>query len=118
MVARCAAALVILSALWTSAALADETNDAIKCLAVSLKASNSSNPDDESIGMLSTMYWLGKLDGVTPKVDLEKEMQSGAFDMKPEDEKVEEARCASSLRERGPLLTHLGEEQSQRQNSN
>jgi hypothetical protein len=118
MVARGAAALAILSGLWANAALADETSDAIKCLAVSLKASNSSNPDDESIGMLSTMYWLGKLDGVVPKVDLEKAMQSGAFDMKPEDEKTEEARCAAALRDRGPLLTHLGEEQNQRQNSN
>src|ERR1700753_1828152 len=91
---RLVAAAAILCGLGVSAAMADETSDDIKCLAVSLKLSSSLDPDDLSEGMLSTMYWLGRLDGIVPKPDLEKQMQAGAFDMRPADQKAEVAHCA------------------------
>ena len=118
MVLKFAAALAIVCSLWVTRAQADETSDDIKCLAVSLKLSASNDPDDQSAGMLSTMYWLGRLDGIVPKPDLEKQMQDGAFDMRPVDEKAEAVRCTSALQSRGETLTTLGQELDQRQNSN
>ncbi|HWY61640.1 MAG TPA: hypothetical protein VNW15_07040 [Rhizomicrobium sp.] len=118
MVLKFAAALALACGFWTSAAWADETSDDIKCLAVSLKLSASDDPDNQSAGMLSTMYWLGRLDGIVPRPDLEKQMQAGAFDMRPVDEKAEAVRCTAALQSRGETLTKLGQELDQRQNSN
>ena len=118
MVLRFAAVLAVLCSLWANAALADETGDDIKCLAIGLKLAASPDPDDQSVGMLTTMYWLGKLDAVTPKVDLEKQMQDGAFDMKEADEKDIALRCAAALKPRGEFLTTLEQEKNQRDNSN
>jgi hypothetical protein len=112
------AALALLGGLSASPALADETSDDIKCLAVSLKLSASLAADDQAAAMLSTLYWLGRLDSIVPKPDLEKQMQAGAFDMRPADEKTEAARCAAALQAAGPALTRLGQELDQRQNSN
>jgi hypothetical protein len=118
MVRKIAAALVLACGFWVSAARADDTSDDIKCLAVSLDLSSSQDPDEQSLGMLSTMYWLGRLDGRVPGQDLEKQMQAGAFDMRPTDEKAEAARCAEVMKTRGPLLTKLSEEKQQRLNAN
>jgi hypothetical protein len=118
MVLKFAAALALTCGFWVNTARADDTSDDIKCLAVSLDLSGSQDPDDQSLGMLGTMYWLGRLDGRTPAQDLEKQMQAGAFDMRPVDEKAEAARCAQVMTTRGPVLTKLGAEKQQRNNSN
>jgi hypothetical protein len=117
MMLRYAAALIVLCGM-AGAAFADETADDIQCLAISLKLSANLTADDQAAAMLSTMYWLGRLDGIVPKPDLEKQLQSGAFDMRPADEKAIAARCATALQEAGPALTKLGQELDQRQNSN
>src|SRR4051794_27445017 len=97
MVLKFAAASAIVCVLLTGQARADDTSDDIKCLAVSLDLSGSQDPDEQSLGMLSTMYWLGRLDGRAPAQDLEKQMQAGAFDMRAVDEKAEAARCAQVM---------------------
>jgi hypothetical protein len=112
------AALLLACGCWVSPALADEQSDDIKCLAASIELSGSQDPDDQSIGMLSTMFWLGRLDGRDPSLDLEKQMAAGAFDMKDTDRKAEAARCATLLKTRGEELTRLGEQLRRRQNSN
>ena len=118
MVLKFAAALALACGFWVNAALADETSDDIRCLAIGLKLASSPDPDDQSVGLLTTMYWLGKLDGVTPRVDLEKQMQDGAFDMKETDEKTEALRCAGALKPRGEFLNNLQQDKNQRENAN
>jgi hypothetical protein len=118
MVLKFAVALALACGVWVNAALADETSDDIKCLAIGFKLAASPDPDDQSVGLLSTMYWLGKLDGMTPKVDLEKQMQEGAFDMKAADERAEALHCAAALKPRGEFLTNLQQEKNQRENAN
>jgi len=113
-----AAAFLVACGIWATGAQADDASDAVKCLAVGLSMSSSDDPNDQTLGMLSTMYWMGRVDGLTPRPDLEKQMQAGAFDMKPEDQKVEAARCQAALTARGEALTLLGHEMQQRQNSN
>jgi hypothetical protein len=118
MVLKFAAPLALACSFWVNTALADETSDDIKCLAIGLKLAASPDPDDQSVGLLTTMYWLGKLDGMMPRVDLEKQMQDGAFDMKKADEQTEALRCAAALKPRGELLTTLQQEKNQRENAN
>src|ERR1700677_1351478 len=118
MVLKFAVALALACGFWVNAALADDTSDDLKCLAVSLNMSASDDPDVQSVGMLSTMYWMGRLDGRTPALDLEKQMKDAADGMKPADMQTEAARCAQALKTRGDLLTKMGEDQRQRENSN
>lgn len=99
-------------------ARADDTSDAVQCLALSLTLSSSQDPDDQSVGILSTMYWMGLLDGQNPRPDLEKQMQAGAFDLTPDEAKAAASRCADALKARGDALTQLGQHLRQRQNSN
>jgi hypothetical protein len=113
-----AAALLVAWGIWATGVQADDTSDAVKCLAVGLSMSSSDDPNDQTLGMLSTMYWMGRVDGLTPRPDLEKLMQAGAFDMKPEEQKAEAARCHAALTARGEALTLLGQHLRQRQNSN
>ena len=102
---------------WVAPALADDTSDDVKCLAVSLNMSTADDPQEQSVGMLSTMYWLGRLDGRTPSLDLEKQMDAlGA--LSAEDLRTEAVRCAAALSTRGDALTKLGESMRQKQNSN
>lgn len=101
-----AAALVC--GLWPAAVAADENDDDLKCLVVSMALVQSGNPDDQSVGMLSTLYWLGRLDGRDPKFDVGARAKAAADGMKPDDMKLEAARCSDVLSARGELLTNMG----------
>ena len=101
-------------------AIADETDDDVKCLAVSLNMSSSDNANDQSIGMLSTMFWMGKLDGRVPDADIEKRTLDAFGALKPDEVKTEQARCTETLTARGHTLTSLGQQlqEQQRQQDN
>ncbi|HWC62213.1 MAG TPA: hypothetical protein VG501_01230 [Rhizomicrobium sp.] len=118
MALRNMAALAVMCGFCAGQAMADETADDIQCLSISLRMSTSGNPDDQGAAMLSTLYWLGRLDSMVPKPDLEKQLQAGAFDMRPADQQAVAERCATALKAGGELLTKLGQGLDQRQNSN
>ena len=117
MMGKLAAAALALTVL-AFPARADDTTDAVQCLALSLTLSSSPDPDDQSVGMLSTMYRLGLLDGQKPRPDLEKQMQAGTFDLSADQAKAAATRCAEAVNARGATLTSLGQQLRQRQNSN
>lgn len=111
------ALLALACGCWALPALADDTSDDVKCLAVSLNMSAAQDPDEQSVGMLSTMYWLGRLDGRTPTLDLEKQMDA-VGGMKDEELKAEAVRCAAALSTRGDALSKLGESMRQKRDAN
>jgi hypothetical protein len=104
------AALVILGTLGLSAATAaeDETAADIRCVVVSMGLSQSDDAALKTAGLLSAMYYLGRLDGHAPNLDLE----NGFFDeiqkMNPAELQSEAMRCGRVLRERGMVLTDIG----------
>ena len=118
MVMKFAVALMCAGSVWAGAVRADDTSDDVKCLAVSLSMSSSQDQDVQSVGLLSTMYWLGRLDGRSPDLDIEKQITDAAGAMKPADMQAEAARCAAALKTRGEILNKMGEDRRQRERSN
>ena len=98
---------------WMPQARADDTSDDVKCLAVAMNMTASQNPDDQSVGILSTMYWLGRLDGHNPGLDLEKQLDD-AGTLSPTELQTETARCVATLRTRGEMLSRLGQSLQQK----
>ena len=108
MAMKFAATAALLCGLWPAQAMADDTDDDLKCLVASMAMVQSGDPDDQSVGMLSTMYWLGRLDGRTPALDLENKAKVAAEALKPADLAAETARCGDLLAKRGAVLTNMG----------
>ncbi len=108
MTRRYAAALFLACALWIPEARADDAADDAKCLAVALNMASAQDADEQSVGILSTMYWLGRLDGRNPSLDLQKQLSDAADAMTQDDLKTEATRCTATLRARGEELSKLG----------
>lgn len=61
-----------------------------------------------SLGMLASLYFLGKVDGRVPDADLEKLMTEEILKMNPALVESEAKRCGAELSERGKNLKTIG----------
>lgn len=84
-----------------------ETQD-IRCVVISIRMLGSGNDTEKSAALVAVMYFLGKLDGRSPGLDLEKAIISQVDAMKPDDAKAEAVRCGTEMQERGKSLETIG----------
>jgi len=64
---------VLLAPAWVflgSPAMADPTTDDLHCYIVSLQMITSPDPTQKIAGTMAHSYWLGRIDGRTPQLDL------------------------------------------------
>jgi hypothetical protein len=92
-----------------SAEDAQSTAD-LRCLIIGFKLSGSSTPAQQNAGVIATLYYLGRLDGRTDKLDLEKLVVSELPKMTAQDFQVESKRCGQLLSSRGHALQQLGKD--------
>jgi hypothetical protein len=104
---------VLLLAL-TNGAVADgddvEKND-IQCLVLGLQMAQSPDNAQNSTAMMVTFYYLGRLDGRNPALDLENRIidETSAMSKLPaSDLNKIRTRCGSELTTRGQQLTVIG----------
>ncbi|HYM18762.1 MAG TPA: hypothetical protein VEU06_09380 [Micropepsaceae bacterium] len=90
-----------------SAAAANITAD-IRCLIASLSSGNSNDETVKTAGFLASLYYLGRLDGGAPNLDLESRMIAEIDKMTPEDVRSEAARCGSTMQARGAAFSEIG----------
>jgi hypothetical protein len=107
-------ALAVTGGLWTGQACADETSDNIRCMMVALTAASSQDATVKTAGTISTFYWMGRLDGQAPDLDLEKRLLAEIAAMKPADYQAEAARCGAVLQARGKFLSDMGRDMQQK----
>lgn len=92
-----------------SVALESSTLDAdLRCLVASLVLVNSTDAQERQAGMGSFSYWLGRVDGAEPNLDLEERIANLSQQMTSEDIARELVRCGSELMARGQEVQRIG----------
>jgi hypothetical protein len=103
-------ALALMLTMPTTPASADVTTvDAdLRCLVASLTLLNSPVEEQRRAGMGSFSYWLGRVDGGAPNIDLEERIAAVSQSMTQEDVARELIRCGAELMQRGREVQAIG----------
>ena len=96
----------LLSAAAASRAQGAATTADVRCVAVAL--SGSALQPQSGAGTNVLMYYLGRLDGRTPKLDLEGLLTTETARMSMTDYASEATRCGQELMAKGQQLTQMG----------
>ena len=80
----------------------------IRCVVVGMKLAGATSPPDRSRGFLLTLYYIGRLDGRAPKLDIEHLIIEETRKMADADYASEEKRCGAGLAEKGRQITEIG----------
>jgi hypothetical protein len=106
------AAMLMFVPLQVRAQDADTTGD-IRCVVVALRISTMPAAPQQSAVMLA-LYYIGRLDGRAPKLDLEDLIIKELGKMTAADYASEAQRCGGSLTEKGQQITKIGQDLIQR----
>lgn len=107
---RCALAVGALSLL-APIARADspdtQTTADAQCMVVGARLSASPDPQEKGPGQMILMYYLGRIDGRSPKVDLKALLKNETQSMKEPDLKSAAARCGKEFAARGEDIVRI-----------
>jgi hypothetical protein len=85
------------------------TTDDVRCLVVSLAMAGVGGKNVQAAGMMATLYYLGRLDGRAPGLDLENRVIDEVVAMRPADVKATAMRCGETMKSRGEALATVGQ---------
>lgn len=102
--------LLPLAPLLIASAGVDEANftDA-QCLLAMGRIAASDHPATRSAALTAVQYFLGRIDGRSPAVDLAALLKKAAETMKPEDLQPTLQRCGPLFQQRGQALEAIGQ---------
>lgn len=80
----------------------------IRCVVVGMKMAGATNSSDQSRGFLLTLYYIGRLDGRRPQLDIEHLLIEETRKMTDADYASEEKRCGARLAVKGQQITEIG----------
>jgi hypothetical protein len=107
-----AGALTLLS---TQAPAEDaETISDVRCVIVGMKFAGMSDPTQQSAGLMLSLYYVGRLDGRVPKLNIEELMIKEISTMTTSDYGSEAKRCGASLTEKGQEISRIGKDMVER----
>jgi hypothetical protein len=89
-------------------ALDDDTIADVRCIVVGMRFSGLTDPNLKSAGTMLGLYYVGRIEGRTPKLDIEELLVSEAVKMTSADYGSEAQRCGGSLALKGQELTKIG----------
>jgi hypothetical protein len=87
-----------------------ETIDDVRCVAVGMSMGGSGNSTQQSAGMMLALYYIGRIDGREPTLDIEVSMTKELLKMTSADFSREASRCGGHLTEKGKEITKMGED--------
>jgi hypothetical protein len=90
-------------------ALAPDSSDDIRCLIAAVSLIQSPNNIVRAAGASSALYFLGRLDGRDPGLDLEKIILAEAKKMDSATLRSESERCGRSISTRGRMISEMGQ---------
>ena len=104
-----------LAAMWVIASAAAKAQDAdnvadIRCVAVGIRFAELPDSHQKSTGTLLVLYYIGRLDGRAPSLDIEKLLADQIAKMNDADYSAEATRCGKWLAVKGEQITHIGED--------
>jgi hypothetical protein len=80
-----------------------------RCVLVGLGMMKIRDVTAQTAGVMTTYYFLGRLDALSPKPDLEALLAEASEKMTPADVQSEGVRCGSELTEKGQELKVIGQ---------
>ncbi|HEV2748796.1 MAG TPA: hypothetical protein VGW34_16050 [Allosphingosinicella sp.] len=102
--------LLPLAPLLIASAGVDEANSGdAQCLLAMGRVAASDHPATRSTALAAVQYYLGRIDGRTPDVDLAALLKKAAESMKPEDLQPTLQRCGPLFQQRGRMLEAIGQ---------
>lgn len=101
-------ALTLSEAAAANAARADENSADLRCLIAAAAMAQQAAAAQKGTFTAVAVYYLGKLDGRRPGLDLEARVTEEVKAMAPQDYGPELARCGGEVRERGAAVTAMG----------
>lgn len=87
----------------------DRVDSDLRCLAVSLTLLSSESAEQRQAGLGSFLYWLGRVDGGNPSIDLETRLRTLSTEMTQEQIASELVRCGQELVRRGQEVQAVGQ---------
>ena len=91
-----------------SAAQAEEQEPILRCLTATSSLASSSDKGIAQIGVLNSLYWLGRLDPTLSEAVIEKRIAAISASMTKESLQTEVGRCGRELAERGAMMERIG----------
>jgi hypothetical protein len=82
----------------------------VRCVAVGIRAAELPDSRQKSTGLLMALYFIGRLDGRDPKLDLEALLATQLAKMSAADFTTEATRCGTSLATKGAQITQVGQD--------
>ena len=87
-----------------------ETIADVRCVIVGLLLVQKTDANQRSSGQMLSMYYIGRLDGRVPKLDLEELLIREGNSMTESDINSEAIRCGASLRDKGQEIVRIGKD--------
>ena len=82
----------------------------IRCVVVGMKLAGVASSADQSRGFLLTLYYIGRLDGRVPKLDIENLLIAETSKMTSSDDAEEAKRCGAALVDKGEQIAKIGKD--------
>lgn len=102
------AGLCVLLPAYAQAPQGDTIAD-VRCVIVGMKLGGSGNSTQQTAGMMTALYYIGRIDGREPALDMEVLLTKEFVKMTAADLSREASRCGSHLTEKGKEITKIGE---------
>jgi hypothetical protein len=103
------AALVLALALFAPARAEDAASPTdMKCFVVMVIGASSSNPSLRDASAVAALYYLGRIDGRTPQLDLRLAVEETMKEIRSNDVRPEALRCSAELKARGQTVREMG----------
>lgn len=101
--------LLICALVLGAPAKADPVRDDVRCFIVALQAMDSSDAATKMAGTMAQNYWMGRIDGHQPEIDLENMVLAEIPEVsKPGVFESEALRCGTEMQVRGAEVQKIG----------
>jgi len=97
-----------------SPAFAADQEPVIRCLTATSALAGSEDKDVAQIGLLNSVFWLGRLDPAFSEAELEKRMAALSSQLAGESLQAELKRCGTEMAERGAMMQRVGKKLQER----
>lgn len=87
---------------------ASDPGPVISCIAMSGALTSNPDPAAQQAGLMSSIFWLGRLDPSVTEAELETRMAALAAEVTRERGQAELRRCGLEMAERGAMLQPVG----------
>ena len=104
---------LVLSSAQAQAPDAETTAD-IRCVVVGMRLAGMTDSTARSSGDMTALYYLGRLEGRAPKLDIESLMVEQISKMTSSDYSSEAQRCGKGLTAKGKQITQIGKDMIER----